>query len=83
MGAIKKFVGSIFGSSKPKSQPVQRRAEAPANTQVTDPASQETEDEKQKKQRIALNAAGYGGQSGQPLGDTTKATVTKRNLLGL
>ncbi len=50
-------------------------------TDATDTAAQVVE--KEKKKRLALNAAVAAGNTTSPLGVTTGATVTKRNLLGL
>jgi hypothetical protein len=77
MGAVKKVVGSIFGGgSKPKAAPVV--APVKAEPAIDDLIG--TEEERQKKARVALNA---GDQNANPLGVTAPATVTKRNLLGL
>lgn len=70
-------------SSKPKTSAV-TGVTAPTGataTDATDTADQVVE--KEKKKRLALNAAGAAGNTTSPLGVTTGATVTKRNLLGL
>jgi len=76
MGAVKKFIGGVFGGSAPKAAPVAAPVAAPAAV-----APVETEEERQKKAKLALNAGDLNPSS--PLGVTAPATVTKRNLLGL
>lgn len=80
--AINALTGAISGGSdKPKSSAVTGQTATSTSSQTAAPA--ETADEVEKKKRLALNAAGASGNTTSPLGVTTSANVTRRNLLGL
>lgn len=75
--------GALSGSKKTVQSPV---TGVTSTVQASDPTSTMTADqaaEEEKKKRLALNAAGISSTSTSPLGVTSGATVTKRNLLGL
>ena len=82
MAAGSSFASAALSPKAPKASAitgqVQSAADASASATPTESAA-----EIEKKKRLALNAAGSSGTSTSPLGVTSKANVTKRNLLGL
>lgn len=80
--AINALTGAISGDGGKKSSPVTGQVSQAAATTTT-AATTESAEETEKKKRLALNAAGASGNTTSPLGVTTSANVTKRNLLGL
>jgi len=67
----------------PKQSAVTGQVQSPAEAIATTTSPTESAEEVEKKKRLALNAAGSSGTTTSPLGVTTSANVTKRNLLGL
>lgn len=82
--AVNALTGAIAGDRKKQSAvtgAVQTATDAAATADTSQSADAIAEAE--KKKRLALNAAGSSGNTTSPLGVTSSATVTKRNLLGL
>jgi len=86
MGIVKKAfkalspIGMLMGGSDKKSSPAPAKAVEKAATAETAASTPEQELAKKNAKLLALNA---GAEQGNTLGSSGKATVTKRNLLGL
>ena len=74
--------GTALTAKTPKASPVTGMTSAASTTADTTSTADQIAAE-EKRRRLALNAAGGSGNTTSPLGVTSGATVTKRNLLGM